>query len=200
MPPAAADRAALDALLAAHDPADDKEAADLARIQAFVAATEAPFDRGTLPGHLTGSAFVIDGGGRLLMVHHRRLGLWLQLGGHADGETDAAAVALREAVEESGLADLRFHDAVRAPDGRPMLLDVDVHAIPAHGAEPPHLHFDLRFLLATAEPERVQHQPAESHALAWLDLAEARARGDAGIVRAIGKIERLLAAARTSRR
>lgn len=200
MPLDAAARADLDALLAAHRPADDKEAGDLAAIRAFAATSEAPFDRRTLPGHLTGSAFVVDGGGRLLMVHHRRLGLWLQLGGHAEGETDAAAVALREAVEESGLADLRFHEAVRAPDGRPRLLDVDVHAIPAHGAEPPHLHFDLRFLLTTDEPERVQHQPAESHALAWLDLAEARGRGDAGIVRAIGKIERLLAAAPRSGR
>ncbi|MEO8084610.1 MAG: NUDIX domain-containing protein [Ardenticatenales bacterium] len=187
-PPA---RAALDALLAGHRPADDAEAADLAAIRSFVAASDAPFDRRTLPGHLTGSAFIIDTRTRLLMVHHRRLGLWLQLGGHADFETDAAVVAMREAVEESGLVDLRFHEALRTPDGRPALLDVDVHAIPAFGAEPPHVHFDLRFLMTTDQPDRISHQPSESHGLEWLSLAEARARGDAGIGRALDKIARL---------
>jgi|GEM_PF-201172 len=191
MPISAADRAVLDAMLTAHRPADDAEADSLARIRAFVDAATEPFDRRTLPGHLTGSAFIVDSGGRLLLVHHRRLGLWLQLGGHAEDEADAAAVALREAIEESGLDDLAFHPAVCDPAGRPRLLDVDVHPIPPAGAEPAHLHFDLRFLLTTARPAAVAHVEAESHALAWVDLDEARRRCDAGIGRAADKIERI---------
>ncbi|MBK6768527.1 MAG: NUDIX hydrolase [Ardenticatenales bacterium] len=192
MPISATDRATLDALLTAHRPSDGAEADSLVRIRAFVDSATEPFDRRTLPGHLTGSAFVVDGDGRLLLVHHRRLGLWLQLGGHAEGEADAAAVALREAIEESGLDHLVFHPAVCDAAGRPLLLDVDVHPIPPAGAEPAHLHFDLRFLLTTTRPADVAHVEAESHALAWVELDEARRRCDAGIGRAADKIERVI--------
>lgn len=192
------DRTRLEAALAVHRPADAAEADSLARIRAFVAQAAAPFDRHALPGHLTGSAFVVDPAGRLLLHHHRRLGRWLQFGGHAEGEGDAAAVAAREAREESGLDDLTFHPATLDSQGRPRPLDVDVHAIPAAGAMPAHLHFDLRYLMVTALPATARLAAAESHALAWLSLAEARARGDDGIVRAIGKIERLVAAERAA--
>ena len=60
--------------------------------------------RSCVPGHFTGSAWVVDAGRRrTLLTHHRKLGKWLQLGGHADGDADLAAVALREAQEDSGL-------------------------------------------------------------------------------------------------
>jgi 8-oxo-dGTP pyrophosphatase MutT (NUDIX family) len=63
-----------------------------------------PFTRERLEGHFTGSAWLVSGDGlRVLLTHHRKLGRWLQLGGHADGDRDLARVALREAEEESGL-------------------------------------------------------------------------------------------------
>jgi len=187
----------LDADLAGHDASDAAEVEAVARIRAFLAASAAPFDRRTLPGHLTGSAFVVDDDGRLLLHHHRRLGLWLQLGGHADGETDTAAVARREAGEESGLIDLAFHPRLVAADGRPRPLDVDVHGIPPGGGMPAHLHFDLRYLLTTRDPTSARHAEAESHGLAWVTLSEARRRCDAGVGRAAAKIERLLAGGAT---
>lgn len=190
---AAADVRRLDADLARHDVADEAEAEAVARVRAFLAASPAPFDRRTLPGHLTGSAFVVDDAGRLLLHHHRRLGLWLQLGGHADGETDAAAVAWREAGEESGLVDLAFDRRLVGADGRPRPLDVDVHGIPPSGDMPAHLHFDVRYLLTTRDPGAARHAESESHGLEWVELAEARRRCDAGIGRAVAKIARLLA-------
>jgi 8-oxo-dGTP pyrophosphatase MutT (NUDIX family) len=118
--------------------------------------------RTCLEGHLTGSAWVIDRARRkTLLTHHRKLGKWLQLGGHADGEEDLAAVALREAREESGLADVRL--------ASPEIYDLDAHTIPARGSEPAHIHFDVRFL-CEASSEAPLHVSDESHALAWLDL------------------------------
>jgi 8-oxo-dGTP pyrophosphatase MutT (NUDIX family) len=188
------ERAALVRLLAEHDPADGAERRHVRHVQDFCERHANPFDRRLAHGHLTGSAFVLDPAGRLLLTHHRRLGIWVQLGGHSDGERRAEEVALREAREESGLDDLRFFPALRLDDGGPRLLDVDVHAIPAREAEPAHEHLDLRFLLVTAEPGRIVVDPGEARALEWVELEEAARRGDAGLRRAVGKVRMLRSA------
>ena len=88
-------------------------------------------------------------GRRVLLLHHRKLDRWLQPGGHAEpGEADGEEVALREAREETGIAALRLH-----PDA-PRPLDVDVHAIPARGSEPAHLHLDLRYVVIAPDERR----------------------------------------------
>src|SRR5262245_66326400 len=92
----------LDALLAAVVPADDKERADLALMQAQRALLPEPLSRSQPAAHFTGSAVVTDGR-RVALVHHRKLGRWLQPGGHVeagDGE-DLLATDLREATEEA---------------------------------------------------------------------------------------------------
>jgi len=114
-------------------------------------------------GHLTGSAWLVSADGRrVLLTHHRKLGLWLQLGGHADGDPDLARVALREAEEESGLSDLVVE---------PEIFDLDCHAIPARGTEPEHFHYDVRFVVRATGSEQFAVSD-ESHALAWRDVAE----------------------------
>jgi 8-oxo-dGTP pyrophosphatase MutT (NUDIX family) len=178
----------LDRMLAEHVPLDDDEAGHLARILDFVGRHANPFDRAMTAGHLTGSAFVLDPSDRLLLAHHRRLDIWVQLGGHSDGETVAHEVALREAREESGLDDLRFDDRLLFDDGSPRLLDVDVHRIPARRDEPEHDHLDLRFLLRTDTPDRIVGDPTETHALEWVTLDEARRRCDPGMLRALRRI------------
>jgi len=93
------------------------------------------------PGHVTGSAWLVDDSGEhVLLTHHRKLNAWLQLGGHSDGDPDTAAVAQREAEEESGLAAELLSRAI---------LDIDVHEIPARKADPAHFHFDVRFVLVS---------------------------------------------------
>ncbi|MCA9772977.1 MAG: NUDIX domain-containing protein, partial [Myxococcales bacterium] len=111
-----------------HRPEDH---ARVAEIRALVDAHADCFERNCWAGHVTGSAWVTTPDRRrALLVHHRKLGRWLQPGGHADGESLIEQVALREAREETGLADLRLHVA----QGGLAPLDVDVHPIPARGA------------------------------------------------------------------
>lgn len=133
----------------------------VARFDAFVRGEPRCFERDCWTGHVTGSAWVVDGSGtRVLLTHHRKLGRWLQLGGHSDGNHDSLEVALREAVEESGL------------DVRPLstaLFDVDIHPIPARGAEPEHAHFDARYALQVVGPESFATSE-ESHALEWVPI------------------------------
>ena len=183
-----AERAGLDRLLGAHEPWDAAEAAHLERIAAFSGRWPNPFDRGIAEGHLTGSAFIVDPGGRLLLAHHLRLGIWVQLGGHSDGERMAEHVAMREAREESGLLDLAFHPGLAFPEGAPRLLDVDVHAIPARPPQPAHEHLDLRFLLVTSSPDAIVADARETKALEWVALDEARRRCDAGMRRALKRL------------
>lgn len=117
------------------------------------------FHRQTLHGHITGSAWVVDS--RLdhtLLTHHRKLNKWLQLGGHADGDHDIVRVALTEAKEESGIADVRlYHQAI---------FDLDIHVIPERKGEPEHLHYDVRYAVMAGSSVHVVSD--ESHDLSWV--------------------------------
>lgn len=157
----------LDALLAAVVPADDKEHADLALMKAQLALLPAPLSRSQPAAHFTGSAVVTDGR-RVALVHHRKLGRWLQPGGHvdpADGQ-DLLATALREAEEETGCPVVPHPVAPRP-------LDVDVHPIPSRGTEPAHLHLDVRFLVLTDQPGALRADPVETSGARWFEFDEA---------------------------
>lgn len=177
----------LEALLAAHQPQDAKEAADLLEMRALAGALARPFWRGQWPAHFTGSAVVVDASGaRTCLVHHRKLGRWLQPGGHAeelDGG-DLARTALREAAEETGLG-------VALASGAPRPLDVDVHVIPARGAEPQHRHLDVRWVVVAPGDGALTPDLAESLGAQWLEWDEALARADEpSLVRLLHKARR----------
>jgi 8-oxo-dGTP pyrophosphatase MutT (NUDIX family) len=128
----------------------------------FVEAHADCLSRTCVPGHLTGSAWVVSPDrSRTLLTHHHKLDKWLQLGGHADGDGDLLAVALREAREESGLTDVHAVGAA--------VFDVDRHWIPARKTEPGHYHYDLRFLIE-ADPHSPLAISSESKALAWVEI------------------------------
>ena len=156
------------------------------RLVAFVAAHgAAAFTRSLHVGHLTASAWVVDPARtRALLTHHRKLGRWLQLGGHADGDPDLRRAALREAREESGLCSLRLAQAG--------IYDLDVHSIPARPGEPAHDHYDVRFALE-ADPAEPLVVSAESKELAWVPLA---ALADYGADESVLRLARKTAALR----
>ncbi len=139
------------------------ERVTVAQFEVFLAAHTDVFERSNQVGHLTGSSWLVsEDGVRVLLMHHRKLDRWLQPGGHADGETDLACVALREAQEETGVTGLRVDDGV---------FDLDRHRIPARGDEPEHWHYDVRYVVRAGADERLVVN-AESRALAWRPVAE----------------------------
>lgn len=170
---------------------------DARRFRRFVAAQPRCFERDCFAdGHVTGSAALLSrDGSRLLLTHHAKLGRWLQLGGHADGDPDPLRVACREAEEESGL---RVVPLAAEP------LDVDIHAIPALGGEPSHLHYDVRFALTLAAADEAHRRSPESLALRWVPLADiAAVTSEASVLRLAAKCRRAFpggAAASAARR
>ncbi|HEX8835075.1 MAG TPA: NUDIX hydrolase [Abditibacteriaceae bacterium] len=168
-------------LLHAHRPFDETEAAMLASMLDFVQNEPRCFERALEIGHVTGSAWIVDEDfSHALLTHHAKLNRWLQLGGHADGETDILQVALREAREESGL------ESVTPLSEN--IFDVDVHPIPARGDLPQHLHYDVRFLLGANRGARLTISD-ESHDLAWVPLEEIALRSPgASVARMVEKM------------
>jgi 8-oxo-dGTP pyrophosphatase MutT (NUDIX family) len=154
-------------LLTGYQAAGETEAADVERMNRLAAGERDPWSR-SLPLHFTASALVLHPETRRVLLRwHVRHGRWLQVGGHGDpGESDPLRIALREAREETGLADL-----VPWPDAS--LRHAVVCRVPASATEPAHEHADLRYFLATASPEAIA--PEDEHSpLRWLSLDEAR--------------------------
>ena len=122
-----------------------------------------PYVRERLAGHFTASCWLVDrSGDKALLTHHRKLGMWLQLGGHADGERDLQVVALKEAEEESGLSGLSIAAGI---------FDLDRHWIPEHKGVPAHWHYDVRYVVHAGEDEAYTVSE-ESHDLAWRTIAD----------------------------
>ncbi len=132
------------------------------------------------PGHFTASAFVLSPDSEaLLLVHHRKLGMWLQPGGHVDPEdVDLVAAARREAEEESGVVGLALvHDGI---------FDLDIHPIPGFASEPPHSHYDVRFLFQAGAPE-LQPSPEIAEAR-WVPLEDVATLSDGSVERAVAQL------------
>src|SRR6056297_2831273 len=150
------------ASVAGRTPVDEREERSVtAFLEAFDGLAD-PFDQRLDPVHVTGSGIVVGRRG-VVLLKHKRLGLWLQPGGHIDPGESPWEAALREAEEETGLA-VSFMDVdERGDDGVPRLVHVDVHA----GGRG-HTHLDLRYLVdgGDADPNPPE---GESQEIEWLD-------------------------------
>jgi 8-oxo-dGTP pyrophosphatase MutT (NUDIX family) len=180
-------RAALRRLLLPHVACDAAEQRALEAVGALLAGVADPFSRSTLPTHVTASAVVIDPARDLVLLHrHRRLGLWLQPGGHIEPGEDAACAALRETREETGLR-------AAHPEAGPLIGHVDEHLGPDE-----HIHVDLRFVLLCDRFAEASEDAEPSGAdddgplLRWVGRDEAAELSDASFLRALDATRALL--------
>jgi 8-oxo-dGTP pyrophosphatase MutT (NUDIX family) len=126
---------------------------------------------------------------QVLLTHHKKLGRWLQLGGHSDGHPLTWEVALREAYEESGLGFLKLYGSPQPTVYLPF--DVDAHRIPARGAEAAHIHYDLRYVVFgdSSAPLTIT---SESHDLRWVSMDEVALLSDEpSLLRMVHKVRDL---------
>ena len=143
------------------------------------------FQRNHLPGHITGSAWIVDeSGAYALLTHHAKLDRWLQPGGHSDGDEDITRVCMKEALEETGLQSLKLWSDT--------IFDIDIHTIPSRNDFPEHQHYDVRLLFTAAMHERFVISQ-ESLDLAWVSLDElaSKTRNNTSMLRMSEKTKKL---------
>lgn len=175
-------RARLHEDLLRYAPADAVEAGHLARMRALIGDDGDPFTGARYaPGHFTASAFVLaPDRTALLLIHHAKLGLWLQPGGHVEPHDETVLdAARREVLEEVGIAALDLdHDG---------MFDLDVHQIPARNEALAHEHFDVRYLFRARD--RSFAASTEVRGAKWTALAAIEGSGtDDSVLRAVRKL------------
>lgn len=176
------------ARLQPHQPYDAAEAEDLLAATAFVERNPDCFERTNRSGHLTGSAWVVNPKrDKVLLIHHKRLGIWIQPGGHADGEGHLLNVATRELHEEAGVP------LAQITPVNDQLFDLDIHAYPRGKDGSVHLHLDCRFLLEVDDTAPLNRQVEEVHDCQWLTLDEAATLTptDSSVHRMLAKTQQL---------
>jgi len=163
-------------------PADDREAGYRDRIVALLGESADPFSRAHFePGHVTAGGFVLSPDrSSVLLVLHRKLGRWLQPGGHIEADDqDIVATQRREIEEETGLSDLQWLG----------VFDLDVHTFPRRGDEPAHEHFDVRSAFVSGEWGAVAGDGTDD--VRWFRFDEIPG-GDPSITRPVAKLRSLL--------
>lgn len=147
-------------LLNAYHPASSYEQQIKERMHLFMDQYPNCFERSLEIGHFTASAWLLDKAGtHVLLMHHAKLDMWVQLGGHCDGNSNVLEVALQEAQEESGINGI---EPVLAE-----IFDIDIHKVPEYNGIPAHEHYDVRFLLRVNSDEQIA-QNSESKELRWI--------------------------------
>ncbi len=139
---------------------DEAETTD--KFLEFTSGNMENFWRGFSPGHITASAWVLNHEKlEVLLTHHRRLNKWVQPGGHVEIGEDIISEARREAVEETGIDNIRLLQSE--------IFDLDIHAIPATAKAPEHFHYDVRYAFVV-NGSHEYFVSDESHDLKWVDL------------------------------
>ena len=156
--------------IAAYVPFNEQEARDKTVILDFLAKNEDAFSRENLVAHMTASAWIVNQERtRTVMVYHRIYDSWSWTGGHADGETDLLAVALREAREETGLRNVRPLSSE--------IFSLEVLTVDGHEKRgeyvPSHLHMNVTYLLEADESEPLHVCEDENKGVRWFGLDEA---------------------------
>lgn len=174
--------------LRGYQPVDETEAGFVSRMiqlsRTEVACERVHFE----PGHFTASAFVLSPDRQdVVLIHHKKLGIWVQPGGHVEpADADLMSAARREVLEEVGLGELELIAGGSSP-----LFDVDIHLIPARKTDPAHEHFDVRFAFIAKTRDLVHSEEVAD--LRWLPLAEIETLAtDDSVLRAARKLRALL--------
>lgn len=154
----------------AYQPSNEQEEKDKSFILAYIAANPGCFFRTDRTAHMTASAWVVNRERtKVLMVYHKLYDSWAWTGGHADGEEDLLAVAIKECREETGVKDVK---PVREDIFSLEVLTVDGHEKRGEYVSS-HLHMNVTYLLEADEGNELTVCENENSGVAWFTLDDA---------------------------
>ena len=158
--------------LEAYQPWNEQEERDRAELLRRLKSGEELYSRENRSAHLTASAWVVSPDRqRVLLAYHNLYDSWAWLGGHADGDRDLLAVALRETMEESGLTEVQ--------PVTPDIYSVEILTVDGHEKRdiyvPSHLHLNVTYLLEADPAAPVRCRPEENSRVGWFSLTDAPA-------------------------
>ncbi|MDD3336851.1 MAG: NUDIX hydrolase [Eubacteriales bacterium] len=153
-----------------YTPYNEQEANDQAVMLQLLLTQPDLFERKNQTAHFSASSWLLNKShDKALMVYHNLYRSWSWTGGHADGDRDLLAVALREAKEETGLAELR-----------PLSEEIfSLEILPVNGHEkkgvyvPSHLHLNITYLVEADEKDTLCSKPDENSGVQWFALEDA---------------------------
>lgn len=164
-----------------YKPYDENEKSMASSITAFIHSTPDCFKNTHPSGHITASAWIVDSSQEKVgLIHHAKLNLWLQPGGHSDGRPDTPRQALREAVEEFGDIGLSLVND--------NIFDIDIHEVPEDRGRGlgKHLHYDVRFLVC-GDSNMAPISSNESHDAKWVSIKDVHLYNDSESIRRMVK-------------
>ena len=156
----------------AYVPENEQEEVDKAVILDVLARDEHAFDRSAL-AHMACSIWVVSPDcTQTLLVYHNIYDSWSWIGGHADGERDLAAVALRELQEETGVSHAKL-----VPLSAGNIYSLEVLTVDGHEKRGSyvgsHLHLNVTYLAVASPDEPIRVKPDENSGVKWVPLADA---------------------------
>lgn len=169
-------------LLLCYSPQNKVEHSYKERTLVFIERNPCCFEQSLEEGHITGSAWLLNkDSSKALLLLHSKLNLWVQPGGHCDGNPDVLQTSLKEAREESGISSI-------VPISEE-IFDIDIHLFPALKGQKEHFHYDIRFLLKVASDEqaKINH---ESKEMLWIGCDEPLPSKALSVVRMFEKWKR----------
>ena len=147
-------------LLKKYNPVYPEEIIDREKMLDFLDNNVDCFERSLKSGHFTGSSWLVNyENTEFLLTLHKKFDTWLQLGGHADGDSDIVKVSIKEAHEESGLKNIEMLS--------PEIFDISAHEVAEYKGIPAHFHYDVRFILKASNPNESIQISDESNDLKW---------------------------------
>ena len=157
------------ALIAAYRPACEQEERDREQMLTFMDANSGWLTRENTMAHVTASAWVVDASrSKVLMAYHNIYRSWSWVGGHADGESDLSAVALREAQEETGIVPRLVV---------PQPVSIESLCVNSHIKKgrfvASHIHMNVTYLLEADPATPLQSRPGENSAVRWFSPEDA---------------------------
>ena len=150
-----------------YNPVNEQEEKDIALIKEFVKRNDDAYERFNLAAHVTSSAIVVNEYmDKVLFAHHNIYGSYGWVGGHNDGDTDCLKVAIKEAIEETGIRNIR-------PVSND-IIGVDVIHVTNHKKNgvyvPDHLHLNVTYCLLASEDEVPKPREGENSDVKWFPI------------------------------